>query len=139
MHVRYNARMPALHFRATDWRLAVCRLGPEETEPDWARTSGWLSITRTPDELSIVCEESCVPEGIRHQAGWRVLMLEGPFDFGLTGILASMLKPLAESQVPIFAISTFDTDWVLVPGDKLEAAVQALRAAGHQGKDATGL
>jgi hypothetical protein len=125
--------MPPLQFRVTPYRLTVCRLPAEAPVPAWAYASAWHSITRTPEELSIVCEESAVEEGIRHQKGWRALMLEGPFDFGLTGILASVLQPLAVAKVPIFAVSTFDTDWVLVPEEKLEAAVQTLRAAGHTG------
>lgn len=124
--------MQRLHFRVTPYRLAVCRLNAGDAIPDWALNSAWHSVTRTPEELSIVCEESCVPAGVRCQPGWRVLMLEGPFDFGLTGILASVLQPLAEARVPIFALSTFDTDWVLVPADRLMDACAALQAAGHQ-------
>jgi uncharacterized protein len=125
--------MPALHFRITAWQLAVCRLAPGEAVPQWVGRSRWRSITHTAEECSVVCEQSVVPEGIRHQPGWRALMLEGPFDFSLTGILASVLQPLAQAQVPIFALSTFDTDWILVPGSQLEKAVEALRAAGHAG------
>lgn len=99
--------------------------------PDWLREDGWWSVTRTPAELSVVCDESIVPEGVKREGGWRRIELAGPFDFALTGILASILNPLAEAGVPIFALSTFDTDWVLIPGEHLEKAKRALVGAGH--------
>ena len=120
-----------LRFRVAPFRLAVCRLAAEDAVPAWGSAGAWHSITRTPSELSIVCEESNVPAGVRHQGGWAALMLEGPFEFALTGVLASVAGPLAAAGVPIFAVSTFDTDWVLVPQEKLDAAVHALKAAGH--------
>lgn len=100
--------------------------------PAWAAgQQGLTAAVRTPDELSIVCAETAVPPGVKSQGGWAAIELAGPFDFGLTGILASALAPLAEAGIPVFAISTFDTDWILVPAGKLEAAVRALTAAGH--------
>lgn len=120
-----------LKFKAHKGRFAVCRLDPGAPVPAWLPKDGWSSITRTPAELSIVCEEAAVPEGVKKQGGWRQIELIGPFDFALTGILASILNPLAEAAVPIFAISTFDTDWVLIPGEHLEKAKRALAAAGH--------
>jgi hypothetical protein len=123
--------MRRLDYRIHGGRFAVCRLEAAAPVPEWLPKDGWSSITRTPDELSIVCEESAVPDGIRKQGGWRRIELAGPFDFALTGILAGILAPLAAAGVPIFAISTFDTDWVLVPGEHLEKAKQALAAAGH--------
>ncbi|MBI4891429.1 MAG: ACT domain-containing protein [Acidobacteria bacterium] len=121
----------ALTFRRHAGEFAVCRLAPDAPMPDWALESLFSSVTRTPAELSIVCEASRVPESIQAERGWACLELCGPFPFALTGILASFLKPLAEAPVPIFALSTFDTDWILVPAAKLDAALQALRAAGH--------
>jgi len=120
-----------LNYRLHDGRYAVCRFAPGDPVPDWLPRDGWWSVTRTSDELSVVCEESIVPEGVKHQGGWRRIELAGPFDFTLTGILASILSPLAEARVPIFALSTFDTDWVLIPGEHLEKAKQALIGAGH--------
>jgi len=120
-----------LTFKVHDGRFAVCRLAPGGAVPDWLPRDGWWSVTRTPAELSIVCEESIVPDGVKRQSGWRRIELTGPFDFALTGILASVLNPLAEARVPIFALSTFDTDWVLIPGEHLEKAKQALIGAGH--------
>jgi hypothetical protein len=91
----------------------------------------FVSVTRTPGELSVVCAEEVVPEGVQAEKGWAMLELEGPFAFGLTGILAGFLGPLAEAGVPVFALSTYDTDWVLVPGGRLAEAVRALEEAGH--------
>ena len=120
-----------LSFRRHPGEFAVCRLAPDAPIPVWAAQSPFSSITRTPAELSIVSEAACVPENAQAERGWACLELRGPFPFTLTGILSSILKPLAEAQVPIFALSTYDTDWVLVPAVKIDAALQALRAAGH--------
>ena len=89
-------------------------------------------MTRSTDELSIVCEEHRVPEGVRVERGWVALKLEGPFPFSMTGVLASFLQPLAEGKIPIFAISTFDTDYALVKREDWERAQKVLSAAGHQ-------
>ena len=113
-------------------RLAVCRLSPADAVPDWYADAGPLAaVTRTDDELSVVCAQEAVPDGVQAERGWRVLKLEGPFAFTLTGVLAAVLVPLADAGVPIFALSTFDTDYVLVPGARADDAVAALRAAGH--------
>ncbi len=110
--------------------LAVCRLPADEPLPPWLPAHGFVSITRTPDELSIVCAADAVPAGIRCEPGWRALMVEGPLDFGLTGILASIATPLARAEISIFAISTFDTDYVLVKAATLDAAIEALTRSG---------
>jgi len=94
----------------------------------------FLSLTRTSDELSIVCEERLVPEGIRAEFGFVPLKLRGPFPFSMTGVLASFLNPLAENKISIFAVSTFDTDYVLVKSEDLERAKSILRSAGHAEK-----
>ena len=113
-------------------RLAICRLEAAETIPEWAPgESGLFSVTRTAGELSIVCAETAVPPGVKCERGWRMFEIEGPFDFAATGILVSAAAPLAEAGVPIFAISTFDTDYVLVKQEHAENAVRALESAGH--------
>ena len=89
-------------------------------------------MTRTADELSIVCDESCVLEGTRAEQDWVALKLEGPFPFSMTGVLASFLNPLAEAKVPVFVISTSDTDYVLIKQQDLQRATLALQNAGHQ-------
>ncbi len=102
--------------------FAIVKLDAADPIPEWA-AGEFVSITRTRDELSIVCES---PGG-----EWRCLKVEGPLDFSLVGILASLAEPLAKAGVPIFAISTFDTDYILVKADNLERAIRALRSAGH--------
>ena len=111
-------------------RFAVCRLAPDAEMPRWA-AGDFLSVTRTAEELSVVCAEAAVPEGIRREAGWRILKVAGPLDFSLTGILLALARPLAEAGVSIFALSTFDTDYVLVKEESVEIAVAALEAAAH--------
>ena len=118
-------------------RLAVCRLASDARIPVWALESGFFCVVRTRDELSIVCgEDVCtedrLPDGTTAESGWLALKLEGPFPFSMTGVLASFLQPLAEAQIPIFAISTFDTDYVLIKRENLEQAVAALGTAGHE-------
>ncbi len=84
------------------------------------------------DELSVVCPQELVPEDVRSEGGWRALKLEGPFEFSEVGVLASVAAPLAEAEVGIFAVSTFDTDYVLVKREQLQPAVAALRGRGHE-------
>lgn len=112
--------------------LAVCRLGGKDEVPDWARPhQGFLSVTRTPDELSIVCSASMVPSGVRSETGWVAIKLEGPIDLAQASVLAPLLMSLAEAGVPVFAISTFDTDHVLVRETMLQKAKSALERSGH--------
>ena len=111
---------------------AMVRLSPDAPLPDWALGArSFVSITRTRDELSIVCEARMVPEGARHQAGWALLALRGPFAFSEVGVLASVVGPLAAAGVPVFALSTFDTDYLLAPTERRDDARAALVAAGH--------
>jgi hypothetical protein len=113
-------------------RFSVCQLPADGPVPAWASgRESLVSITRTSGELSIVCAESLVPGGVKREDGWRAFELEGPMDFALTGVLASVLNPLAAARIGIFALSTFNTDYVLVKEANADAAVQALRAAGH--------
>lgn len=111
-------------------RLAVCRLAPDAPLAPWMDEGAVSSISRTTAELSVVCAEASVPEGVRVEAGWRALALRGPIDFALTGVLVRILQPLAEADVGIFALSTYDTDLVLVKEVQLADAVAALRDAG---------
>jgi len=111
--------------------LAVCRLDASAPIPGWVR-GDFVSITRTRDELSIVCAQANVPADVRCERDWRALKVEGQLDFALTGILVSIATPLANAGISIFAISTFDTDYVLVKADVLDKAIQVLQKAGHQ-------
>ena len=110
---------------------AVCRLDTNAPVPDWATRGPFFSITRTPDELSVVCPEVLVPYGVDSERGWKALAVEGPLDFSLTGILASLAAPLARNGISIFALSTYDTDYVLVKEGQIAEAVQVLCAEGY--------
>lgn len=111
--------------------LAICRLPAATPIPEWALGGAFLSVTRTPEELSIVCDTSSVPADIPQSGGWMALKVEGPLDFSLTGILADLAGTLAHAGISIFAISTFDTDYLLVRAENFETAADALRGAGY--------
>ncbi len=110
--------------------FAVCRLDAESGVPSWA--SGTMtSITRTPDELSIICLQDGVPEDIRSESGWRCLRVAGPLEFSMVGVIAALTGILAMANISVFVVSTFDTDLVLVKQTDLEAAIESLTVAGH--------
>lgn len=111
--------------------FAICRLTCAAEIPAWALSGIFSSITRTPDELSIVCTERQIPEGINREGGWRVLKVEGPLDFSLTGILASITVPLAEAAIPVFALSTYQTDYIMIRRADLVKAEQVLSRSRH--------
>lgn len=113
-------------------RWAVCRLHAEAAVPAWAEGGSFFSATRTREELSIVCEEAAVPEGVRSEKGWAALRLHGPIPFGTTGVLASLTSPLAAAGISLFALSTFDTDYLLVKAEVLAEAVSLLRKSGFE-------
>lgn len=110
--------------------LAICRLAPDAAEPDWLVATSFRSVTRTPEELSIVCDAGVVPPDVPAVGDWRALRVAGVIDFGETGVLASIASPLATAGISLFAVSTYDTDYVLVRAGDLDRAVDALRAAG---------
>jgi hypothetical protein len=111
--------------------FAVCRLEAGAPPPPWAVRGPFVSLTRTQDELSVVCPQESVPPGVRAEAGWRCLRVKGPLGFGLTGVLASLAGPLAASGVSIFVVSTYDTDYLLVQERDLDRGQDALARAGH--------
>ena len=92
---------------------------------------GVVSVTWTADEVSVICRTDRVPDGATAETPWRCLRVAGPLDFALTGILASMVGPLAEARVNIMAFSTYDTDYLLVPSVRLAEAIATLDRAGH--------
>ena len=124
--------MRQLTFSALPGRYAICRLPAHSAAPAWATDSPeFFSVTRTHDELSVVCPEQRVPSEVHASRGWLCLKLHGPFPFSETGILLSFIQPLSERGIPIFAISTFDTDYVLIESQSWPRASELLRAAGH--------
>jgi hypothetical protein len=112
-------------------RFAISRLAADAPIPQWATQGPFFSVTRTGDELSVVTELSRVPVGVQSQPGWRVLKVHGPFVLSEIGVLASLAAPLAEAKISLFAVSTFDTDYLLVASETLSAAIAALERAGH--------
>ncbi len=125
-----------LKFSVAPGTFAICRLPAKAAVPAWA-TKAFLSVTRTADELSIVCEERRLPadlDGVDFQVerGWTLLKFHGPFPLDEIGVLASVARPLAEATISLFAISTFDTDYVLVPRREAKQAIAALTLAGHR-------
>ena len=122
-----------LRFETCAGEFAIVRCAPDLPVPDLAGSTTFLAAVRTTAELSLVCAAADVPAAAQHcSRGWRLIRLLGPFDLSLTGVLLQVLTPLADAQVPVFAISTFDTDYVLVPAAQLETACAALNAAGHR-------
>ena len=111
--------------------FAVCKLPPDAPLPDWAASGSLFSITRTTDELSVVCHQDAVPEGVRCERGWRCLRVAGTLDFSLVGVLASLVGPLAGAALSVFVLSTFDTDYLLVKEQVLGLAVEVLLRHGH--------
>ena len=112
--------------------LAVCRLPVDAAVPNWAWGGELVSITSSDDELSMVCAAAVVPDDVTHSAGWRALKVRGPLDFELVGLLAGLAAALAAAGVPIFALSTYDTDYLLVGQRNLDRAVDALTTAGYR-------
>jgi len=111
-------------------RYALCRLPVGSDLPKWLK-GAFYSVTVTPTEVSVICEAARVPANVPHEPGWRCFVVRGTLDYSLTGILSSFAAPLAEAGVSLFALSTFDTNYLLVTNDCLEEAVAALTAAGH--------
>jgi hypothetical protein len=108
---------------------AVCRLKPGAAIPAWTRgEAGWLSITRSEHELSIVAADAIVPDEVHAARGWSMLRIRGRLEFDQVGILALLTRVLAEAEIPVFVVSTFDTDYVLVPQDAAVRASDALEA-----------
>jgi uncharacterized protein len=113
--------------------FSVCRLPVDAPLPRWAqRTNRFSALIRTPDELCVVCDQLAVPKKVRAEGGWSLLQVRGPLDFSLIGVLASLALPLAQAGVSIFALSTYDTDYVLLKQAELGRAEQALLQAGHR-------
>ncbi|HEY0140509.1 MAG TPA: ACT domain-containing protein [Thermoanaerobaculia bacterium] len=110
--------------------LAVARLAPDEAMPAWAR-GPLLSVTWTADELSIICTDEAVPEGVQAERNWRVMKVEGPIPFDAIGVAAALVSPLATARISVFFLSTYDTDYLMVKDDLLADGIDALRRAGH--------
>src|SRR3972149_387280 len=111
--------------------LAICQLPEGSSLPAWMPESGFRASLHTPGELTVVCEQRHIPADVKNEAGWKALGGQGSLDFGLVGVLAALVSPLASAGVSVFALSTFDTDYLLVKETALEKALQSLEEAGH--------
>jgi hypothetical protein len=111
--------------------FAICRLEPDAAIPAWLPRQGFTAVIRTTDELAIYSPEEPIPQDVQAARGWRAFELAGPFDFGETGVIASVAAPLAEAGISISVLATYDTDYLFVHQDALESAAEVLAAAGH--------
>jgi len=107
-------------------KLGICHFDKNSEIPQWAKNISFCSITRTNDELSIVCPQDKIPAGILVEKDWRAFKVKGPLGFSLTGIVASLSKPLAEAKISILYISTYETDYLLVEEKNLKKAKKIL-------------
>jgi hypothetical protein len=126
------AKSTILTLDLLEGNFLICRLPPTASLPSWAFNGPFVSITKTNDELSIITlDDNRLPNDLKCERNWKCFKLRGPFEFSLTGILSSLLGPLAKADVPILAISTFDTDYVMVKDKNLEIAADVLKQNGH--------
>ena len=125
------------NFELLSGNYVVCRTEPHNAIPDWAHGE-FVSLTRTADELSIVCPDRNVPDDVQRESGWRCLRVNGKLDFSLVGVIAKVTSVLAAADVSTFVISTFDTDYLLVREVNLDGATAALVQAGHSVSNSSG-
>ena len=121
-----------LKFRLLPGPYAIVRLASNAPVPNWAPKGNFTSVTRTLDELSVVCATENLPADVLSPHRWICLKLEGPFPFSQTGVLLSFIEPLSSKGIPIFALSTYDTDYVLIQEEFVDASLNALHEAGHE-------
>lgn len=126
-----GSALPRLTLLEVAGRFAVCQLPAGSAIQAWATAGDVFSVTRTADEVSVVCRQELVPEGTECEGGWRGLRVAGAMPFTLVGVLAALTTPVARAGVGVFAFSTFDTDYLLVQEADFPLAIAALRAAGH--------
>lgn len=122
--------MSGLRIASLPHRLAVCRLAPGAPLPSWIG-GAFTSLTRTDEELSIICDEDAVPADVQAERGWRAVRVIGPIPFEVTGVAAALVSPLAAAKISVFLLATFDTDYLLVKDAVFARALDVLRDAGH--------
>lgn len=118
-----------------DGSYGIARLDPAEPTPGWAWGPGFVSVTRTPEELSILCRDARIPEAVTAERAWRLLRVAGTLDFSLTGVVHGLTGPLAAAGISVFVVSTYDTDYLAVRAATLDAATERLRRAGYTVED----
>lgn len=124
-------RQPSVTLQQLAGDYAVARLGRDEAVPAWADGDGFVSVSRSDEELSVVCRSDRVPASVRHDAGWTCFKFRGPFAFDETGIALAVIRPLSEADIGIFLVSTFDTDYLLIKTENAARARALLEQAGH--------
>ncbi len=112
--------------------FSICQLAWDAPLPEWSQTGELIAMVRTREELSLVCPTHAVPPHIQAQGPWRAIKIRGPLDFSQVGILLTLLTPLAHAAISVFALSTYNTDYVFVPAEHLDTAIQVLKDAGHR-------
>jgi hypothetical protein len=117
--------------RVEPWKLVVFRLEADARLPEGVQDGPYFTVTRTPEELSVTCEQERAPEGVPVVGPFRALCVAGPLDFALVGILASLATALAAADISCLCQGTHDTDYLLVRAEELDSACRALTAAGH--------
>jgi hypothetical protein len=128
----FMAKSSTLTLDLLEGNFVICRLSPSSTLPSWAFAGPFISITKTDDELSIITiDDNRLPKDIKYERNWKCFKFKGPFPFDMTGVLASILQPLAKAEIGILAVSTFDTDYVMIKDKYLEIAVDILKQNGH--------
>ncbi|GCE10162.1 ACT domain-containing protein [Tengunoibacter tsumagoiensis] len=111
--------------------FAICRLHPDGYIPNWALIGDFISLTRTPEELSIICPQENVPEDAQAARHWRCIKVDGPFDFAVSGVHAALALPLAEENISVLSVATYETDYILIQEPDLDHAIAVLKQAGH--------
>jgi uncharacterized protein len=123
--------MKKLRLSLFSHKYAVCQFHPDKHIPYWALMGDFVSLTRTHEELSIVCQQNNVPGDIEAERGWCCVQVHGAFDFSVAGVHASLAIPLAEADISVLAIATYATDYLLIKEENVERALQVLEQAGH--------
>jgi hypothetical protein len=123
--------LPKLRLCVMPENYAICSFPPDMTLPDWTDRSSIFSITKTPKEITVVCEENLVPGECKRSENWKCIKVEGSFDLDAVGVLASIAGPLAQNKISLYVISTFDTDYVLIHVNDIDKAVSCLSEFGH--------
>ena len=113
-------------------KFIVCRIDSFNEIPETILRSHFYSITKTADEISVVCPEEFFPDNSTCERNWKCFKIHGPLDFAQTGILASMTTPLASAGISVFAFSTYDTDYIMVKDADVDLAIAALTQSGHE-------
>ncbi|HEY0789434.1 MAG TPA: ACT domain-containing protein [Chthoniobacterales bacterium] len=126
---------PHLTISVLPEHLSICRLEADAPVPAWVEGGTFVSVTRTREELTVICPQEYVPAEAKVSRNWRALKLEGSFDLDLVGLLVSVAGPLAQAGIGILPVGTYETDYVLVRQDQLDAAIRALRFIGCQVQD----